>query len=186
MKKYEFTGEIVKEHEKCTLRRIRAVKNFGAIKAGTLGGWIENEDNLTHDGDAWVYDNAKVWGNARIYKTSHLLTVGPIGSRNDVTTFFRDKNNRIIVKCSCFTGTLEEFRKEVKKYTEIASTPKHTLQRHNWQKCKLKTWIFMEMFGSRMKHKFLTSETTGELNICIPFFRCYSQRRTYNQLKEVL
>ena len=71
MKKYEFTGEekLVDNH---TLHRIRAVRDFGAVKAGDLGGWIEKEENLSHNGNAWVGDNAQVigavWvgGNARV------------------------------------------------------------------------------------------------------------------------
>ena len=49
------------------LYRIRALKDFSDIKAGTLGGYVENEDNLSHDGNAWIYDNAKVYGNAEVY-----------------------------------------------------------------------------------------------------------------------
>ena len=63
MKKYEFTGEekLVDNH---TLHRVRALRNFGMVKAGDLGGWIEGEDNLSHDGYAWVYGEAQVEGNA--------------------------------------------------------------------------------------------------------------------------
>nr|DAF49599.1 MAG TPA: LbetaH [Myoviridae sp. ctuev19] len=62
-KKYEFTGEekVIDTH---TLHRIRAVRDFGVVKAGDLGGWIEGEDNLSHDGYAWVYGEALVEGNA--------------------------------------------------------------------------------------------------------------------------
>ena len=35
--------------------------------------------------------------------------IGPIGSRNDTTTFFRAKENIIKVKCGCFYGTIDEF-----------------------------------------------------------------------------
>lgn len=62
-KKYEFTGE-TKEWCGHTLHRIRAVISFAYIKAGEMGGWIETEDNLSHNGDAWVYGDAKVYGDA--------------------------------------------------------------------------------------------------------------------------
>lgn len=82
-KKYEFTGEekVVDNH---TLHRIRALRNFGMVKAGDLGGWIESEDNLSHDGYAWVYGealvdgnafvegNARVGGNARVSGNAHV------------------------------------------------------------------------------------------------------------------
>lgn len=65
MKKYEFTGEekVIDTH---TLHRIRAVRDFGVVKAGDMGGWIEGKDNLSHDGYAWVYGNARVYGYALV------------------------------------------------------------------------------------------------------------------------
>ena len=46
------------------LFRIECTQDFMGIKAGTLGGYIEKEENL--DGDAWVCGNAQVYGNARV------------------------------------------------------------------------------------------------------------------------
>ena len=45
-----------------TLFRIECTQDFMEIKAGTLGGYIEKEENL--DGNAWVYGDAWVYGNA--------------------------------------------------------------------------------------------------------------------------
>ena len=45
MKKYELTEETKVIGGK-TLFRIRALRSFGGIKAGDLGGFIENERNL--------------------------------------------------------------------------------------------------------------------------------------------
>ena len=47
-----------------TLFRIECTQDFKEIKDGTLGGYIEKEENL--DGDAWVSDDAQVYGNARV------------------------------------------------------------------------------------------------------------------------
>lgn len=182
MKKYEFAGETKRvnfEGKTTILHRIRAIKDFGDVKAGDLGGWIEKEENLSHEskawvggeawvgskarvrdnawvggeacvsgetwvgddacvcgdacvrdkarvggnacvgGNAWVGGNAcvrgKAWvsGNAEIFSTSHILTIGAIGSRNDFTTFYRDKDNQISVNCGCFTGKIEEFLEAV-------------------------------------------------------------------------
>ena len=63
MKKYELTEETKVIGGK-TLFRIRALRSFGGIKAGDLGGFIENERNLSHEGNAWVGDNAQVGGDA--------------------------------------------------------------------------------------------------------------------------
>jgi len=71
MKKYEFTGEIL---EWCgrTLKQIRALRDFGKVKAGDIGGWIEKEENLSHEGDCWVYDLAKVYDSA-VVKDSAIV-----------------------------------------------------------------------------------------------------------------
>lgn len=193
MKKYEFTGGIRQLHmpfKTVTLHRIRAVTDFGGVKAGELGGWIEKEENLSHEGESWAYKdaiicenakvkenaiisenavvrenaiisgNAQIHGNAQIYgcskihgdaeifgnaivyghsevsettricgdvvvynsniygdtvlrsetvlqnadifSTSQVLTVGPIGSRDGITAFYRDKDGGITVRCGCF------------------------------------------------------------------------------------
>ena len=50
-----------------TLYRIKALIDFGVVVAGSLGGYIEKEDNLAHSGNAWVYGDALVYGNAQVY-----------------------------------------------------------------------------------------------------------------------
>ena len=140
MKKYEFTGETKQINllfRTATLHRIRAVVEFGLVKIGDLGGWIEKEENLSHDGKAWVWGNAEVWGNAKVwgdaevwgnaevcgdakvcgdaevFSASHVLVIGAIGSRDDFTTFFRDKDGEITVKCGCFLGKIDRFLEKV-------------------------------------------------------------------------
>ena len=80
--------------------------------------------NAQVSGNAWVFDDARVSGNAQVCddawvsKTAHVLTVGPIGSRDDTTTFFRAKFSAgfaISVCCGCFRGTVDEFRAKVKQ-----------------------------------------------------------------------
>lgn len=163
--KYEFTGETKKVglFGNIIVRRIRATIAFGVVKAGDLGGWIEKEENLSQEGDAWVcgdarvygnawvYGNARVYGDARVYgnagvygdaevygdarvygdakvcgdarvcgdawvlQVNHLLVIGPIGSRNSFTTFFRDKDKTISVKCGCFFGKIDRFIEKVQE-----------------------------------------------------------------------
>ncbi|WP_375607463.1 MULTISPECIES: hypothetical protein [unclassified Bartonella] len=64
-KKYELTDEKA-EFKGVTLHRIRALRDFGKVKKGDLGGFIEKEKNLGHDGNCWVYDDAKVLERATI------------------------------------------------------------------------------------------------------------------------
>ncbi|WP_375607537.1 MULTISPECIES: hypothetical protein [unclassified Bartonella] len=83
-KKYELTDETIKVDGK-TLYRIRALKNFGDIKKGDLGGFVETERNLSHDdncwvGDeAWVYENAYVYENAKVYEDAEVYNNAKVG-----------------------------------------------------------------------------------------------------------
>lgn len=55
-----------------TLHRIMALKDFGEVKTGTLGGYIEREYNLSQNGDCWIHDNAKVFDDARVYENASI------------------------------------------------------------------------------------------------------------------
>lgn len=59
--KYELTNEtkVVDGH---TLHRICALRSFGDVKAGDLGGWVEI-GNLSFNGNSWVYDDSMVYGS---------------------------------------------------------------------------------------------------------------------------
>ena len=88
-KKYILTDEIRKSNGKI-LHRIQAVRNFGKIQTGDLGGWIEKDGNLSHKGDCWidddaqVYDNAHVFGNAQIYGNAWIYGNAQIRSNANV------------------------------------------------------------------------------------------------------
>ena len=75
MRKYKLTeGTITVERngKEVTLHRIEALRDFWCIKAGERGGYIESEANLSHDGNCWVYDNAKVCGSAKVYDNAWI------------------------------------------------------------------------------------------------------------------
>lgn len=114
MKKYEFTGE-VKVKFGVTLKRIRAIIDFGNVKKGEIGGFIEKEENLSHENSAWIYGSARVSGDAEVSGDADYMLIGRIGSRFGFTTFFKNKNKGVSVSCGCFSGTLAEFRKKVKE-----------------------------------------------------------------------
>ena len=64
--KYKIRTDISKKLGSLTLYRIEALGNFGYVKKGNLGGWIEKEDNLSQSGTCWVYDDAIVSQNAKV------------------------------------------------------------------------------------------------------------------------
>lgn len=242
-KKYIMTDETRTLKNGTILHRIKAIRDFGDVKKGDLGGFIEKEENLSHDGDCWVsgdagvyenakihdsvhvYGNARVFGNveaygyARVYSDAEVsdnasirndavvqgnarvrgnacisdsakvggnaqvmddakvcgnswlfnnvriygnavicgnsvicddaqifgtasiwcakikqgasisnardyITIGPIGSRSDWTTFYKNKDNDISVSCGCFCDTLDKFKERVESvYGENGTTP---------------------------------------------------------------
>lgn len=56
-----------------TLHRIGALKDFGAVRKGDLGGWIESEENLSQTGDCWIFNEAKVYENARVSENAKVF-----------------------------------------------------------------------------------------------------------------
>lgn len=70
-KKYKLTDETIEVFGK-TLHRIKALRDFGDIKTGDIGGFIENEINLSHEGDCWVYNGAKVFDCAQVYENAKV------------------------------------------------------------------------------------------------------------------
>lgn len=83
MKKYEFTGE-----ELCfrsmKLYRIRAVMDFGLVKAGDPGGWIEREENLSQEGFCWIKGDARVYGCAEVFGGAVISGNACVGGNTQV------------------------------------------------------------------------------------------------------
>jgi hypothetical protein len=83
MNKYKLTGKST-EYLGRTLHEIQALRDFGNVSNGEKGGWIEKEENLSQDGNAWVYSNAvvsedavvsgnaQVFGNAWVYGNARV------------------------------------------------------------------------------------------------------------------
>jgi len=70
-KKYELLKDDTIEVEGRTLYRIRALNKFKLyplleVLPGELGGYIENEDNLSHESTCWIYGDAMVYHNAKV------------------------------------------------------------------------------------------------------------------------
>ena len=63
MKKYEINSE----------NRVVALIDFGNVKTGDVGGFVESENNLSHDGLCWVFGNAQVFGDARVFGNARVL-----------------------------------------------------------------------------------------------------------------
>ena len=74
MKKYEILidKENTIEWKGRVLHRIKALKDFGDVKKGDLGGFVENENNLSRIGNCWIYNDAKIFENAKVFGDSRV------------------------------------------------------------------------------------------------------------------
>ena len=125
MKKFKLTSEFIVDISGVKLFRIKALIEFGNVKAGDLGGYIEKEENLSHMGDAWVSGDARISGDAQVFGDAQVSGDARVsgdkdyayahgfGSCNRTTTFFRLKDGDVGVRCGCFYGTLAQFRDKV-------------------------------------------------------------------------
>lgn len=66
-KKFELTEEFIINNSGIKLYRIKALKDFSDVKKGDLGGYVQQERNLSQFGNAWVCGNVQVYGNAWVF-----------------------------------------------------------------------------------------------------------------------
>ena len=117
-KKYELTDECKSVFGR-KLFRIRAVRYIPAfnVRVGDLGGWVEAERNLSHDGDAWVSDNAEICGDAKVFGNADYMTFK--NSWSIVQWFTYTRSNKMW-KADCFHGTGEELIKDAYVTSELS------------------------------------------------------------------
>lgn len=142
-KKFELTDKFVFNTFGIKLFQIKCTKSFKYAKEGDLGGYVEKDENLDQEsdawvsGNAWVYGNAQVsgnaWvsGNARVYGNARVSGDAWVsgnadiendnnhcgfdcfGSCNRHTHAYLTKDNKVEITCGCFRGSIEEFEKKV-------------------------------------------------------------------------
>lgn len=142
MKKYELLNDgIIEIGPDKNLYRIRALRDFRDVKKGDLGGYVESEDNLSHEGDCWIFNDARVFGgayisgdskifnsvtvfgaaevseNAYIEYQNDIFWMTGFGSELRTTTVFQDSEipGEWRVVCGCFTGSVTEFKDWIDK-----------------------------------------------------------------------
>ena len=138
--KYKLTDE-TKEVFGITLHRIVCVTAFASVSVGDVGGWVESENNLSQEGDAWVsgnawvsgdarvsgdawvYGNARVSGDARVYgnawveKSSDYAVYKNTWSSMRYFTWTRSNDKWAV---GCFYGTGEELITKAYKDSELS------------------------------------------------------------------
>lgn len=118
MQKYVLIKENKIYYNNITLYQIQALRDFGNIKKGNLGGFIENESNLSHDGDCWVFRKASVFGNVKI---TGDIKVGKgyhfVDNQEVINKLERQQQNSTKTGGGYF-GSFEQMEQEIQEYKE--------------------------------------------------------------------
>ena len=106
---------IILENEKIEnnfglLYRIQAIKDFGDVKVGDKGGWVESERNLSQLGNCWIYDESVVYGGSHVGENAKILNY------SEICDYAHIWGNAIIERNSSIGG--EVFIKDA-KVTEV-------------------------------------------------------------------
>lgn len=112
-KKFELVENLTLYYNGGLLYRIRALKNFGDVKKGDIGGWVESEKNLSQKGLCWIYDDAKVSAKARVSENARVMDLAVVDSNarvygtagvcdlSHVTDYAAVRGNSIVRDKSC-------------------------------------------------------------------------------------
>ena len=105
-RKYKLTDECM-QYEGHKLYRIQSLRSFSNVKEGELGGYIESEDNLSHDGMCWVYDEAKVFGNAEVFSNADVCDNAKVFGNANVFGNAKLYNNAYVYSYANVFGNAE-------------------------------------------------------------------------------
>ena len=66
------------------LYRIQALKDFSNVKAGEYGGFVEFEENLSQEGNCWLYNNATAYGGAHVCEDATVCDMSIVSEESRV------------------------------------------------------------------------------------------------------
>ena len=133
-KKYKLTDEYITIDDR-KLYRIEALKDFGWVRKGDKGGFVESEDNLSQGGYCWIFDdarvfgNAEVFGNASVYGDAEICNNARVVNNADYIVFknwwssgryFTWTRSNNMWRVGCFYGTGEELIAKAYKDSELS------------------------------------------------------------------
>ena len=141
-KKYKFTGK-TKQYLNIRLHQIQALRSFGEVSEGDIGGWIEKEENLSHVGDCWVggsaqvygdawvygsawvyedaqvYGDARVYGHAQVYRSAHVCGSTKVYGRGRVSKNLKTSTNNLPEELNTLPESIEEVTIKGVKYKKV-------------------------------------------------------------------
>lgn len=110
--KYEIVRDGESRQSKVASRllyRVRALRNVGSdVRAGDVGGWVEDERSLSTFGESWIYDEATCYFNGRVSRNAQLrdratcYAGGYVGDDATVSGNARVSNARVDAQARVF------------------------------------------------------------------------------------
>lgn len=120
MKKYELTKEkkTVDTYEVYRIRYMRDIPDAG-VGAGMLGGFIENEENLSHEDDCVVLDEAVVCGGAKVLDNAVVSGLSHVTDNSVIKNQARISGSSVIRKSVVASNALVQGRSIVEEDSRI-------------------------------------------------------------------
>lgn len=118
MKKYKLIKSDVRG-----LYRIKALRDFGDVKKGDIGGYVESERNLSHGGICWIYGLVLVCGDACVY--GHARVTKPVVNVALPVFHITITDNHVAVGC------------ELLRISHLEADGKRAAKKHGWDKTRI-------------------------------------------------
>ena len=103
-KKFELTEKYVVNEFGTKLYQIKYTKTFKYAKEGELGGYIEKEENLSQEGNAWVSDDARVSGDAWVSGNARVSGYAQVSGDAVVFGYAQVSGNARVFGDACVSG----------------------------------------------------------------------------------
>lgn len=85
-----------KKYQGKTLYQIEALTNFWEIKKGDVGGFVESEENLSQQGECWIYPKAMAMDQAQVLGNALLLDKSIIKDNAIIDGYSRLYGNAVV------------------------------------------------------------------------------------------
>ena len=139
--KYKLTDVVMTTNSGVLLHRIECVRSFGNVKEGDRGGWIEKEENLSQNGNAWVYGDAEVYDNAMVYGDAEVYDNAEVYGNARVCGNARVYNNAEVYDNARVCGNARLCGKaEVCGNAVIGNNNDYIVFKNNWSSGRHFTW----------------------------------------------
>ena len=107
--KYALTDQRIMDTDKCViLTRVVALRDIdtpkGIVKKGTLGGYVVSNHNLSQDGECWIGENSRAYGQAKVSENALLTSEAIISDDVNIMGFAIIDDQSIIKENATITG----------------------------------------------------------------------------------